>query len=72
MAGNSAGALKRIATLRAKGFDFSASASNAAKHSHGGGFASKKKDKNGLTGRERARLAGKRRGKHYENKTISD
>lgn len=71
MAGNSAGALKRIATLRAKGFDFSASASNAAKHNHKGGFASDKKDKNGLTGKQRARRAGKKLGRKYAHKTIS-
>ena len=72
MAGNSAGARKRIATLRARGFDFKASASNAAKHNHKGGFASNKIDKNGLTGKQRASRAGKKMRKKYENKTVSD
>lgn len=62
MSGTREGALKRIALLKEKGFDFKQNAINARLGKIGtGGFASEKVGKDGLTGRERAKLAGQKR-----------
>lgn len=60
MPGTKEGALKRIENLKARGYDFSKAASYAGKHSSGG-FSTDKVGTDGLTGRERASIAGKKK-----------
>jgi hypothetical protein len=65
MAGTQAGGAKAAQTNKAKyGSDFYASiGAKGGKRGKTGGFASDKKGEDGLTGRERARLAGSKGGR---------
>lgn len=63
MAGTKAGAAKTRAKILAKNPDFYKSiGAKGGRGSNNGGFASKKKGKDGLTGPERARVQGRRGG----------
>lgn len=65
MAGNKAGGMKAAATNRAKyGTDFYRNIGRkGGRNSHTGGFASEEVGKDGLTGWQRARVAGVKGGK---------
>lgn len=65
MAGTKAGGLKAAATNKAKyGPDFYKNmGKKGGQNSHDGGFASNKVGEDGLTGKERARIAGAKGGR---------
>lgn len=73
MAGNKEGGKKAAATNKAQyGEDFYAKiGSEGGKNGHTGGFASDKVGEDGLTGRQRASVAGKRGGQISKRTKLS-